>query len=537
MFDELSTNRMSCDSKNHHMHTQTRLGQSWQLGIAVLLTLVGVVAEVGARTEAQSQVVPDNTLGTEGSVVTPNVEINRLNSDRIDGGAIKGTNLFHSFQDFNVGEGKGVYFTNPQGIENILGRVTGANRSEILGTLGVLGNANLFLLNPNGIVFGKNASLDVQGSFFATTAEAIALGKQGDFSATKPQQSSLLSVSPGAEFFNQAASQPGNIINRGNLSAGKDLTLAGGNLDLQGQLYAGENLTLQATDTLKIRDSQASPFLARSGGNLAIVGNQALDILALSHPTQTSFVSGGNLSLIGDGMISLDARFSSGGSFSIQNLSGGLANFVSKYDPIISSNGDVDVAANYTGASLLVESKGNIRFGGDINITSPDTSALPAGQDTATLSKSTALIMRSGQNTLAYGGANPGVPTSSSGSVPVGITLNGNVTLQPFNGSGGIVSLSAALGDVRTQLISINGTQNRDFITLSNEGQINLEATNGNIITGDLFSFSRSGDGIAGRGGAINLTANGSITTEQLNSSSFSESGGASQGGAISTLR
>lgn len=330
MFDDLSTNRMNCDS-NHHMHTQTRLGQSWQLGIAVLLTVVGVVAQVG-RTQAQSQVVPDNTLGTEGSIVTPNVEINGLNSAQIDGGAIKGTNLFHSFQDFNVGEGKGVYFTNPQGIENILGRVTGANRSEILGTLGVLGNANLFLLNPNGIIFGKNASLDVQGSFFATTAP-IALGKQGDFSATKPQQSSLLSVSPGALFFNQAASQQGNIINRGNLSAGKDLTLAGGNLDLQGQLYAGENLTLQATDTLKVRDTQASPFLARSGGNLAIVGNQALDIQALNHPTQTSFVSGGNLSLISDGMISGDARFSSGGSFSIENLSGGVANFVSLYDP------------------------------------------------------------------------------------------------------------------------------------------------------------------------------------------------------------
>jgi hypothetical protein len=103
----------------------------------------------------------------------------------------------------------------------------------------------------------------------------------------------------------------------------------------------------------------------------------------LNHPTQTPFASGGNLSLISDGIISLDARFSSGGSFLLGSVSGGLANVVSRYGPIVSSNGDVDVAANYTGASLLVESKGNIRFGGDINITLPNTSRLPAGPDTA----------------------------------------------------------------------------------------------------------------------------------------------------------
>ncbi len=123
------------------MYTQIKFGQFWQLRIEVLLTMVGVVVGVGDCTFAQSQIVPDKTLGTESSVVTPNVEINELKSDHIDGGAIRGSNLFHSFQDFNVGEGGGIYFTNPQGIENILGRVTGVNRSEILGRLGVLGNA------------------------------------------------------------------------------------------------------------------------------------------------------------------------------------------------------------------------------------------------------------------------------------------------------------------------------------------------------------------------------------------------------------
>ena len=349
------------------MMAKSWFDRHWQWKIGGCVAIFGTLF-VGGGDRVYAQIVPDNTLGAESSVVTPDVNIRGIPSDRIDGGATRGANLFHSLQDFNVGEGRGAYFANPTGIENILTRVTGGNPSNILGRLGVLGGANLFLLNPNGIVFGPNATLDVQGSFMATTADRIQLGDTGYFSAARSQTSSLLSVSPGALFFNAVATGPTSIINQGNLETPKNLTLSAGNLDLQGQLKAGGDLTLQAQDTVKVRDSVATAFLARSSGNLTIIGNGGIDILALNHPTQTPFVSGGNLSLIGDGVISLDARFSSGGSFSIQSLSGGLANFVSLYDPIISSNGDVDVAANYTGASLLVESKGNIRFGGDINI-------------------------------------------------------------------------------------------------------------------------------------------------------------------------
>ncbi|NJO98732.1 MAG: filamentous hemagglutinin N-terminal domain-containing protein [Pleurocapsa sp. CRU_1_2] len=105
---------------------------------------------------SSAQVVPDDTLGAESS------EINSIDelSDAIEGGAIRGDNLFHSFQEFNVGERATVDFINPAGIENIFSRVTGGNISEIFGTLGVDGNANLFLINPNGIIFGDNISFD-----------------------------------------------------------------------------------------------------------------------------------------------------------------------------------------------------------------------------------------------------------------------------------------------------------------------------------------------------------------------------------------
>ncbi|MBD1835411.1 filamentous hemagglutinin N-terminal domain-containing protein, partial [Cyanobacteria bacterium FACHB-472] len=251
-----------------------------QLRLVSSLVIGGVFIASGGDC-AFAQLVPDTTLGSENSRVTPISPT----IEQINGGATRGANLFHSFQEFNVGEGRSAYFTNPTGIENILTRVTGSNASNIFGRLGVLGGANLFLLNPNGIVFGPNASLDIQGSFVATTAERIQLEDSGYFSAAQPQTSSLLSVSPGALFFNAVANQPTSIINQGNLATGKNLTLSAGNLDLQGQLLSGGDLTLEAQNTVKVRDSVATPFLAQSGENLTIVGKGGIDILALNHPT------------------------------------------------------------------------------------------------------------------------------------------------------------------------------------------------------------------------------------------------------------
>ncbi|RAM50129.1 MAG: filamentous hemagglutinin [Hapalosiphonaceae cyanobacterium JJU2] len=143
--------------------------------------------------KAIAQLNPDTSLGAESSVVNPDV-INGLPSDRIDRGAIRNSNLFHSFQDFNVDAGRGVYFSNPAGIANILTRVTGGNPSSIQGVLGVLGNANLFLINPRGISFGPNASLDLRGgSFFGTTADSV-LFDNFEFSASNPQPVPQLTI-------------------------------------------------------------------------------------------------------------------------------------------------------------------------------------------------------------------------------------------------------------------------------------------------------------------------------------------------------
>jgi filamentous hemagglutinin family protein len=143
---------------------------------------------------AKSQVIPDTTLGQESSVTnTKNIE--GLSQVTVTGGSIRGTSLFHSFSDFSIVERSAVYFNDP-GVDNIAARVTGAQVSSINGILGVLGgNASLILINPNGIILGENAILDLKGSFLATTADYLQLKDGTQFSARDPKALPIMTVS------------------------------------------------------------------------------------------------------------------------------------------------------------------------------------------------------------------------------------------------------------------------------------------------------------------------------------------------------
>jgi len=191
----------------------------------------------------QAQIVPDSTLPVNSQVGSCGAACTVIN-----GGTVRGANLFHSFQQFSIPTGGEAYFNNATQIQNILTRVTGASISNIDGLIRANGIANLYLLNPNGIVFGPNASLHIGGSFVATTANSFKLPDGSEYSATNPQAPSLLAVNltPGVQFGARPAGS--TITNHGNLTAGQDLTLAATNLDLQGQLQAGRDLTLRIVD-------------------------------------------------------------------------------------------------------------------------------------------------------------------------------------------------------------------------------------------------------------------------------------------------
>jgi len=323
------------------------------------------------------------------------------------------------------------------------------------------------------------------------------------------------------------------------LETGQDLTLSAGNLDLSGQLLAGGDLTLQAQDTIRIRDSITAPFIAAAGSEMLVQGNQSLDIFALNHP-QAAFQSGGDLSLISNGNISGDAHFVSGGDFSVLNLSGLPGNFVSLYDPIISSNSDVNLG-HYTGVALKVEAKGSIA-GGDIRITGPDLSGtIPLGDPHhALLTSSSALVLQAGKNALdnpdnlpqlGIGGTtfiSPG-SLSSPGSIVVGDID----TSSSFPGGNGGPVILAAVGDITTGEIS-----SKSQGLFGDGGNISLTSTAGDIVTEKLES--RSQTILSGNGGAIAIVAAGDITTEKITSFSNVGNGGqislTSHHGSIDTM-
>jgi filamentous hemagglutinin family protein len=145
-----------------------------------------------------------------------------------------GSNLFHSFGEFNININESATFSGPDHTNNVISRVTGGNISSIDGALrSTIPNADVYLINPAGLMFGKNASLDIPGSFHASTADTLRLQDGGEFNARNPQES-LLSIAPVSAFgFLTDLPQPLSI-ERSKLSGtiGKTLSFVGGTIQL-----------------------------------------------------------------------------------------------------------------------------------------------------------------------------------------------------------------------------------------------------------------------------------------------------------------
>ncbi|KST63449.1 two-partner secretion domain-containing protein [Mastigocoleus testarum] len=219
----------------------------------VFCSLFGNTPKVSAQS-TQIQIIPDTTLPIN-SVVSPDTSGNLI---EITGGTAAGNNLFHSFQQFSVLDGQTAFFNNGSSIGSIFSRVTGSSVSNIEGIIRANGTANLFFINPKGIIFGPNATLEIGGSFLGSTAESIKFSDGNFYSAVDPQAPPLLNINIPVGL--QYGTEPGNIIVEGTgnstgfadpsnndyslvknfrpsglqVDQGKNLALIGGNIALDG---------------------------------------------------------------------------------------------------------------------------------------------------------------------------------------------------------------------------------------------------------------------------------------------------------------
>jgi filamentous hemagglutinin family protein len=545
-----------------------RIISQWQrlvnLQIAIALFTNGILAHCPS---VLAQIKPDNTLGQENSV------INKVDNvkDLITGGASRGANLFHSFENFNVGTGRSVYFANPGGIENILTRVTGGNASNILGKLGVEGTANLFLINPHGIYFGKDASLDIKGSFIATTADEIQLGESGLFSATEPAKSNLLNIQPGALFANAIKNHQTKIENQANLITGKDLKFFSSNINSSGVLSAPHGqIELAATGNIQVNQltAQAARLTANQNinyGNISIVAddnttNSSINpILSLTAGNQITGT--GNITTTAPRLlVNLQAE----DNINLKNISskGGDINITSEGGDIITGKLDTTYATSPQTTIIDIDEGGTFtinpyeyiysgEFTFNSNLTDPITEVKVRLSVSNVLSNSAVrlsshtgdvyLIDPTGNNLANFQDtllADSASTSISSGSTPFNGTFqpsqplanlnrrnpNGTWYLTIYSDEDNNLANTATTvykaGDIAPWGIA-TGTQL--IITTARSlgagGNINLKA-GGNISTGDINSSSSVNAGL------INLNANHHITTGNINSSSILGSGG-----------
>ncbi|GAB1539934.1 hypothetical protein NUACC21_26030 [Scytonema sp. NUACC21] len=464
-------------------------------------------------TPTRAQINPDNSLGTESSRVTPNTFINGLPADQIDGGAQRGSNLFHSFTQFNVDDGQRVYFTNPIDVKNIFTRVTGGQGSNILGTLGVNGNANLFLINPNGILFGKNAQLDVRSSFVATTANGLQFENLGNFSATNPEvPSSLLTINPSALFFNQinptASIQNNSIADAGKDPAGidvlglrvpdgKSLLLIGGNVSMDGgwAIANGGRIELGGL-------AEAGSIGIRENGNS----------LSLSFPDSVqrgdiSLTNGAVVGVIGGGGGSIAINARSLDILAGSELFGGIRPGLGTTGTLA---GDITIDATeeikLAGTNSLIfnsvqlEAVGNA---GDITINTGSLEVTGGAQiDSFTRGRGNAgNITIQAKDTVTFDGVGTnGFPSASFSNVQPGATGNGgsiNITARSLSLTNG-----GQLGvDVRRASDTLLGGR-------GNGGTLNINLRDALTISGeDSGIFANLGTGAVGRGGDVNIQA------------------------------
>ncbi len=507
--------------------------------LSVLGTILILLYAFLNSAQAQTTVItPDASLGTN---VTQSGSLHT-----ITGGTIEGSNLFHSFERFDLGTGNIAQFNGPNSIHHILSRVTGGTPSLINGTLrsGIAG-ANLFLLNPAGVLFGSGARLEVDGSFHASTADLIRLQDGSQFRADLSTPSVLSLAEPVAFGFLQE--RPSGIeVDRSRLEVpqGEGLSLVGGEIEITGRF---------------------SRFLRAPGGEIRLVSVSSTGEVGLDgggpEVEQESAVRGGLIQLTRGALLDADGEV--GGRIHLEGgeirLEGGS---------VLSA--DTEGEGGDVPGGILVEAGGTLSLLDASEIANTTLGSSPAGDVTVTadtliidggsfIRSNTSGVGSSGRVTvrvsegLTITGANPvdGFPSGVfSTSEPGAEGSAGGVAVEArtatLSGGGEIASSALGAGDSGGVTIRVSETltiaepdprhgfpsgifTQADVDSSGDAGDLVIEAKNLTITDGGLIDTGTLGSGNGGRSTirvSDTITITGT-TTDGFRSAILSQSGSA----------
>ncbi|MDY6939400.1 MAG: S-layer family protein [Cyanobacteriota bacterium] len=460
---------------------------------------IGVVgATIAPCHRVLPQILPDGTL-PQNSIVTP-----EGNLQRITGGTQAGENLFHSFGEFNVRTGEtahfDTHFDNAGAIENIITRVTGGQLSNIDGLIRTNGSANLFLVNPNGILFGANAQLDVGGSFIASTASGVRFADGSEFVAD-PSDRPLLTVSVpvGLQFHgSEVGSKVGGITTNGaNLavSARQTLALVGGDVTVSdGTLVAGGRPFI---------DVDGIPTATTLGGRIELGSVREGEVGIAIDDRGLSFDYGnvadfGNIQIEGDANI--DTTGTGGGDIQIMARNLQVSDRARVFSITQGSQPGGDVTVNAT-ESIEISGVGdfpetirqftstdvnqfNIRVAGLYNLT------FGTGNGGALIVKTPQLLVR--HNAAILGGAQ-GVSAGDAGALSIEVSERIEVTTALIGTSNG-ANVSGDGGDLAISTPQLRLQDNGLVLTTtlgpSRGGDLTVEADNIELSRAQPFPFN-----------------------------------------------